>query len=158
LELPADVVVDEAFRWDTLGEQHIVLGELDMEIVDAARHWPLGDGGLQDRAAVDQTPGRHQGAVDQQPMARRDPEVGLRQALLERARFDADRQDLGVGGDECCVIAAAADPDDARVRALLGDHQVTDRQRLDRAFAAIGQNARARTKTQSAFSTGRNRR
>ncbi len=70
-------------------------------------------GFLSDRAAVDQLPGRDQHAFIEDRVLRRDQQIALRQRLAERARFDADGQDLLWVRMACAVHAPAADPDDA---------------------------------------------
>ena len=59
VEQAAAVVVDEAFRQRTLGDDHVVVVELDMDVFDY-----LDTVRLHDRGAVDQVPGFDQHSIE----------------------------------------------------------------------------------------------
>jgi hypothetical protein len=75
---PAVVDLDIAFRWRAFGENDLVLGEFEVEILEPLDHLCLGDG-----HAVDQELGWHQQSVNVQRVLGRDPKVARGNALIE---------------------------------------------------------------------------
>ena len=79
--------------------------ELDMEILDLLDRILLHDGD-----AVDQQLRRHQRAVEEHGVMRRDPERPMRNIRTERAGAEPDQQHVAPPFHEPPVIAAPANP------------------------------------------------
>ena len=126
----AGVVI--AFGRRAVGEQHIVVGELDMVVLDRAR--PLVP---HDREVVDEVLDRDQRIVHVERMAVRHIEVAARHIVGERTPAHDDRPRQAVPpGDK---IAPAADPQDWLYCARQRHDPVANRELFDRDLAALGQ-------------------
>ncbi len=73
-------VVEIGLAGQALGEEHVVAVELDVEVADLLHLL------LHDRGAVDEAADRHQHAVDEHGVARRQPHLPRRNARREGAR------------------------------------------------------------------------
>jgi hypothetical protein len=83
----AAIVVDKALGRRALGENHLMPGELDVEIFDLFDFLRLDNA-----RAVDQPAGRHQRAVEIERVLGRHPQIARRHPIGERPGRDADRQ------------------------------------------------------------------
>ena len=129
----AAVVVDKALGRRTVGENHLVPGELDVEIFDLFDFL-----GLDDARAVDQEPRRNQRAVDVERVLGRDPQIARRHPVGDRPGGDPDRQNLAVACDKAGVIGATTDPLN-RPRLARQRHNLSaDREVLDGHLSPIG--------------------
>ena len=126
----AGVVIQEAFRESTLGDDDVMGVKLDMEILDL-----LDALGLHDRHAVEEIVSLNQDAIDIHGVVGRDPQVAPGDMILKCAGADTDRQYILAPHDEAAAVAALPDPFDRPRHARHGDDPVAGPQQP----AAAGQ-------------------
>ncbi len=85
----AIVIVDIAFRERPLGNDHVVIVKLQMEIFDLFDRL-----GLHHRYFINEILGLDQHAVQEHGVVRRNPKIASRGLISDRAGLDADRQNV----------------------------------------------------------------
>ena len=89
LKHAAAVIVHKALGQRAFREDDAMRLELDVEVIDA-----LDALGLDDRDAIDEIDGLDQHAFKEHRVVWRDPQIAARLMHIERARLDADRQNV----------------------------------------------------------------
>jgi hypothetical protein len=140
----AIAAIDVALRRHVLGEDDRMDRQFDMVIGDRV-HIVAGH----DACSVDELRDRNERAVDEDIVQRRDAEVARREAVIEGARPDHDRNAVGVHAREGARIDTLADPADRQGSVGRRQHLIAQTELFHSHPSARRGNPRPRAKTRT---------